>query len=527
MLLLSDAEPKKKVRSCSLIPSNSSRIHPEEQKRPSARKLLKTKHRFTPEPLKILERAATVSSGSRDIEEELRYDHEDRRKQPEEHTRTTVQKEYPGPTDNVALNVQNRRRSEGALLNNNLEICDESRKTSYTPISPAHDIDSALVVSTKLEEPVKDRRVTNLIQAVNADLKGGDESPFCENSLSAIEDVSEPSSLQSDEPICSEEEKEQDLSLVYAEKFLVLPELFPYCSQNHPTFTSGGHSYESNLSEILSPVDEILSYGSAELPSVKGGAGSGALSTSLPPPLPPPAFEIITWTSEDDPPAPHEEDLVEDTSINSEDVPQLPVDLCLSKTRVMDETIVTDQEDDASEYNGQESHDLLSSYCIGDRVLVCSSKPGVLKYKGQVAFASGFWAGAAIEESDENHDGTFLKVKNFTCEKNHGVLMRAEDVSHLHPEHCSNLDLDTFSDNGHGGQNGRYNNKPSGNHQGRKWDGPGQNFSGSNQMFSQELCEDDPPKDNTPTSFSRFNIFDLTSPLKVSQSSYLQIQTAL
>ncbi|XP_062874066.1 uncharacterized protein LOC134335465 [Trichomycterus rosablanca] len=550
-------ETKKKVQSslqkkqpCENVnPSNKSEIHSGEQIQYSARKPVKNELHFTPEQHKILDRAPTVSSLSSDIDEELPYDYEDSLDQPEEQTKAKLQKEYSdcekSITDNVTFNVQNSRRSEGAL-NNNHEICDESRRTkSYTIKSQAYEADSASVVSGNLKESV---------QVVNIDMKRGEESPSCDDSLSEIEDKSEPFSLQSEGLMCSDEERDvlgeekSDFSLVYAEKFIVVPRSFPYSYQNEPKVNSGGHSHESpesNLSEILSPVDEVLTYGSAELPSVKGGGGSGQLSNSLPPP--PPAFEIITWTSEANPLAP--QDFVEDTSINSENIPPLPVDLCLSKKdfrslrEVEDDTDAifedkrktvppvltteTDQEDDGSEYTSSlpvdesnESHDPLSSFCIGDKVLVCSSRPGVLKYKGHVAFAGGFWAGVALDKPNGNHNGTFRAVKYFTCEKNHGVLVRAEDISHLHKEHCSDLDTgadeDTFSDKDPpSDQNGKYMNKPFENNQGRHEDGPGHNFSGSNQMFTQELYENDAPKDNTSAGFSRSNIFDPTSPLKV------------
>ncbi|XP_048098532.1 uncharacterized protein LOC125294156 isoform X2 [Alosa alosa] len=65
---------------------------------------------------------------------------------------------------------------------------------------------------------------------------------------------------------------------------------------------------DSLLSEILSPVDEVLSYGSAELPpSARGAAGTETVSASFSLPPAPPAYEVITWTSEEDllpPPGP-------------------------------------------------------------------------------------------------------------------------------------------------------------------------------------------------------------------------------
>ncbi|XP_051551792.1 uncharacterized protein LOC127439624 isoform X2 [Myxocyprinus asiaticus] len=232
---------------------------------------------------------------------------------------------------------------------------------------------------------------------------------------------------------------------------------------------------ESTLSEILSPVDEVLSYGSAELPPlVKGGARSGLDSYSYPPP--PPAFEIITWTSEEELAAPP--DCEEDLSINSENIPPLPVDLShrrresqslasnslrakevnnddlngdLCKTLPLALSICEDMENDCSlSEDRNEISDPFSSFQIGDRVLVCNSRPGVLKYKGLTAFGDGFWAGVALDTPNGNHNGTFRGVKYFHCHKSHGVLVRAEDISYIHREHGSDIDTgvdeDPFSD---------------------------------------------------------------------------------
>ncbi|KAG5281575.1 hypothetical protein AALO_G00073870 [Alosa alosa] len=99
---------------------------------------------------------------------------------------------------------------------------------------------------------------------------------------------------------------------------------------------------------------------------------------------------------------------------------------------------------------GNDTSDPLSSFHIGDRVLVCHSRPGVLRFKGPTAFAGGTWAGVALDGPNGNHDGTFRGVKYFTCERNRGVLVRAEDISHLPKEPGSDLDTgldeDPFSD---------------------------------------------------------------------------------
>ncbi|KAI4880019.1 hypothetical protein NFI96_018965, partial [Prochilodus magdalenae] len=524
----------------------------------------------------ITDRAPIVSSLSSDIEEDLPYDYEDSYQKPREERETKLQealKTYSASddidcgqviTDNATLNVENNQRSQTVLLfNNNHEICGQSKKsdsnTAYTRIWQ----------STK--ESITDKPlIANLVQALSSDMKRGEESPSCDDSLSETEDKSEPFSLQSEALAWSEEERDgfsedkteaSTCSLVFAEKFIVLSEPSPYYHQSSNKYNGVGchdvphyereMSTECTLSEILSPVDEVLSYGSAELPpSVKGGAGSGPNSSSLPPP--PPAFEVITWTSEEDLPAPP--DFVEDVSINSENFPNLPADFSLSrkesrslgsleesegkKYAVIEDGCKTlppelatgqDEEDECSEYtsslpvdDSNESEDPLSSFHIGDRVLVCNSRPGILKYKGSTAFAGGFWAGVELDTPNGNHNGTFRGVTYFTCDKNHGVLVRAEDITHLYRDHCSGLnthvDDDTFSDEDPpNGQDGKSGNRTSDNGQGIHKDSQrccGCDQSAPKQTSQQEACENDATKD-TSNELSSGSRSSEKSPFKV------------
>ncbi|MCI4392561.1 hypothetical protein PGIGA_G00147300 [Pangasianodon gigas] len=595
-----EPKPEKKVKSPlhkidphpKVNPTKSTEIHSGEKVN---WKPLKDVHHFTSEHNQpscgTSDNAPIVSCLSSDIEEDLPYDYEDIHQKPGEQTEARFQETLKPHsssfemtvdcgeviTDNLTLNVQNSHQSQSVVFNNNHEICDVSGKsnTAYTQI---HEIDLVSQISENLKwQNIKDSiidkpLVTNSVHAVSSDIKRTD-SPSCDDSLSDAEDKSEPFSLQSEGLVWSEEEKDvhseekyeaDTFALVYAEKFSVIPESPPYCHQSntkHCEVDPYGLIHnekqmiaESNLSEILSPVDEVLSYGSAELPpSLKGGGGPGLDINSLPPP--PPAFEIITWTSEEDLPAPP--DFLEDISINSENIPPLPVDLsCKRDTERPSETNVNndantgdlcqilppaeqDQEDEGSEYtsslpmdDSNESHDPLSSFNIGDRVLVCNSRPGVLKYKGYTAFADGFWAGVALDTPNGNHNGTFRGVKYFTCEKSCGVLVRAEDISHLHREQCNEadtgMDEDTFSDedppNNQDGENG---NKPSGKGQ-RRQSGrhcsPGHGSSAPKQTFQQEPCENDEATDNKLPTFSTSSE---KTPLKIDCTSHLDDSEAL
>ncbi|XP_035385520.1 uncharacterized protein LOC113573028 [Electrophorus electricus] len=533
------------------------------------------------------DRLPIMSSLSSDIEEDLPYDNEDSHEKAGERSNPKfhkTQKAYFASddmilgcgqtiTDYVTLNVQNNQQLQTVLLlNNNHEICDESRKT-YTTYTQMYDTDSVSHISgqqmwqSTKESTMGKPHVANVDHALNSEVKGVEESPFCDDSFSETEDKSEPFSLQSEALAWSEEdrdvlseEKTDTCSLVYAEKFIVVPES---CLYDHGSddkgYEEGLHgplhcmremTADSTLSEILSPVDEVLSYGSADLPpSVRVGGGLGPGSNSLLPP--PPAFEIITWTSEDD--LPIQPDLVEDISINSERFPPLPVDpsSCRRKASSLGESGVNNDdgvvghvckahdpmlatgqdEEEGSEYTSSlpvnernDSQDPLSSFCIGARILVCKSRPGVLKYKGHAAFAGGFWAGVALDTPTGNHNGTFRGVKYFTCEKNCGVLVRAEDISHLHREHCSNFDTgvdeDTFSD-----EDLPNVESPNEDCQKRQEDGDGIERHENSESFSEHIslrpkqtCQQEPYENSTriiPNDLSKYSRSIEKSPLKV------------
>ncbi|XP_042606491.1 centrosome-associated protein 350-like [Cyprinus carpio] len=431
-------------------------------------------------------RAPIVSSLSSDKKDDLQLDSKNSHLKPKEQEdiKTTT-------LDTTALYVQNNQRLHSVLtLNNNHNICDQNAggqwKSSllYTKTDKTNEFPEQKSQACRNETATDNILIENLIlEAVSVEIRKAEDSPSCDVSLSEIDEKSEAISFSEaltwseEERDCLDEEKIEaaqasSCSLVFAEEYTVVPDdIQPYlnnkqeerctppCYERQPTL-------ESTLSEILSPVDEVLSYGSAELhPFVKGGVTSGLDSYGCPPP---PAFEIITWTSEEELPAPP--DSVEDLSINNENLPPLPVDIYLKRNEsqsldsnnlrekeVNDDTygaLCKDaEENDCSEYAcslpedvRNEISDPLSFSQIGDRVLVCNSRPGVLKYKGLVAFANGFWAGVALDAPNGNHNGTFRGVKYFSCDKSHGVLVRAEDIAHIHREHSSDVEMGVDED---------------------------------------------------------------------------------
>lgn len=397
-----------------------------------------TRHHESP----YSDRAQTRSILSSDTPEDLQLHSEDSRVQPknQENMKTSLVPSSVTP-ETKALNVKNNQRSKNMLLiNNNREISDR-KSLSY------FKCDCEFERNATVDTPL----VENLLLKANADTGKTENSLCCDG-------IDEPISIHSEALACSEEEKDR----LKVKKHIEIPEASQFELEFNDKDGEGRATAETLLSEILSPVDEVLSYGSAELPpSIRG-----LDSYSCPPH---PAFEIITWTSDEELQVPA--DVLEDLSVNSEHLPPLPADVTLRRKesqslsddangdlcKTFTSSTGEDDENDCSECTSSfpddvknEISDPLSSFQIGDRVLVCNSRAGVLRYKGPAAFADGFWAGVALDNPNGNHNGTFRGVKYFGCDKSHGVLVRAEDVSHVRREHGSDVetgvDEDLFSD---------------------------------------------------------------------------------
>lgn len=265
-------------------------------------------------------------------------------------------------------------------------------------------------------------------------------------------------------------------------------------------------NYKDTLSEMLCPVDEVLSSGSADLPS------SNKKDLSFPSEdLPPPALGADAMkngdpaSSTDDFPSPPEQMTVsessqgkdEDKSLKMDALPPLPDNtgpeefpLLSTETsgafstqdgRLSEQSTFTALSSCLSEHQHGEqevplqhleilplsntdpsggiespefpmkqckmyeklpkaekdSDDPLSSFEIGDRVLVKQSQPGTLMFKGQTHFGSGHWAGVALDKAEGDNDGTYEGVKYFECAQHFGVFVRPEEISHLLGAHKS------------------------------------------------------------------------------------------
>ncbi|XP_069097721.1 coiled-coil domain-containing protein 187 isoform X1 [Pleurodeles waltl] len=251
------------------------------------------------------------------------------------------------------------------------------------------------------------------------------------------------------------------------------------------------------LSEILSPLDEVLSYGSSEFPSTKKDvSGPSDDLPSFPDEI---SEENDDLSHEDFPSPPEDVTLIKDecTTLDNEGLrkplfsfPKEPGDNVPSKLMVSSQ--ITQFEDENSESNpfkqeyvsqknenstrqGEEgvssslqspttysrdsgfrsqknpSHrmsrtkkkpflilsteqddgDMLSSFEIGDRVLVKHTQPGTLKFKGMLHFDEGLWAGVCLDKPDGDHDGTYEGVKYFECMKGCGVFVQPHQISRL------------------------------------------------------------------------------------------------
>lgn len=279
-------------------------------------------------------------------------------------------------------------------------------------------------------------------------------------------------------------------------------------SEDYTTFISDEGllpADEATLSEILSPVDEVLSYGSADLPS------SNRKDLSFPSEdLPPPPLGVDTVRNDDssfstdDFPSPPEQMTVpetgqcmnEDISLKmdafcpipdntvSEEYPLLnrePIDIFSTQEGNLSEQYLGGEDiscakEHLSEYQEgeqetpsqhlellpvsntispsqasknpasmmkqcktyvtlpvaeEDSDDPLSAFEIGDRVLVKHTQPGTLMFKGRTCFASGYWAGVALDKAEGDHAGTYKGVKYFECAQHCGIFVRPGEISHL------------------------------------------------------------------------------------------------
>ncbi|XP_073496240.1 coiled-coil domain-containing protein 187 isoform X3 [Phyllobates terribilis] len=200
---------------------------------------------------------------------------------------------------------------------------------------------------------------------------------------------------------------------------------------------------EDTLSEIFSPLDEKLSYDlyqSEELPSLPRDQSSITSGDSNTEDFPTPPEEMLL-SEHESLQSSREASLIEEIhllydSLMTEDIllpPEETIDtgdspLDISRTSKVVKPcrpfLTLSKANDAI-------HDPLSTFGIGDRVLVKPSKTGTLRYKGLMSFKAGYWAGVALDEPEGDNDGTYEGIRYFDCLKDYGVFVRPGQISHL------------------------------------------------------------------------------------------------
>ncbi|XP_074655620.1 centrosome-associated protein 350-like [Tubulanus polymorphus] len=71
---------------------------------------------------------------------------------------------------------------------------------------------------------------------------------------------------------------------------------------------------------------------------------------------------------------------------------------------------------------------------IGDYVMIGGVRAGVLKFKGQTAFAPGYWAGIELDHPDGTNSGSKDGVEYFRCKPDHGIFAPADKISKFIPQ---------------------------------------------------------------------------------------------
>ncbi|XP_063287698.1 centrosome-associated protein 350-like [Pelobates fuscus] len=224
---------------------------------------------------------------------------------------------------------------------------------------------------------------------------------------------------------------------------------------------------EDALSEILSPVDEMLSYESADLYSAK--KDNSYPSEDLPSipedvesiksndvdsyDFPTPPEQIVFSSNEsmqsslegsiiDEMHLSHEHGLPEEMLLPSADLSRDSIGYFNDQKLSMSPTEDVGKENLSKSFKidkpfltlskaEEDFNDPLFTFDLADRVLVKLSKPGTLKFKGLTAFEEGYWAGVALDKPEGDHNGTYEGITYFKCPMKCGVFVRPRQITHL------------------------------------------------------------------------------------------------
>ncbi|XP_069610639.1 coiled-coil domain-containing protein 187 [Ranitomeya imitator] len=219
---------------------------------------------------------------------------------------------------------------------------------------------------------------------------------------------------------------------------------------------------EDTLSEIFSPLDEKLSYDlyqSEELPSLPRDPSSITSGDSDTEDFPAPPEEMLL-SGPESLQSSREASLIEEIhslygSILTEDTllpPEESIDTGdspLEISRRMPEVVKPCRPFLTLSKADDTVHDPLSTFEIGDRVLVKRSKTGTLRYKGLTSFKPGYWAGVALDKPEGDNNGTYEGIRYFECLKDCGVFVRPGQISHLLFDDGDRSDLQKDEDHDH------------------------------------------------------------------------------
>ncbi|XP_066436605.1 coiled-coil domain-containing protein 187 isoform X2 [Eleutherodactylus coqui] len=366
-------------------------------------------------------------------------------------------------------------------------------------------------------------RITNIHKSTSMSPKGdGNAAGMSSPDTKDRQGVTETNEKQSFTKSAIFRKIEMMPSHTTASKDLSQIKSFPHRSEGDDIFIMDEvlQPIEDTLSEILSPIDEKLSYESAdlyspqqdqseELPSLPRDSSSIKSGDSDTEDFPTPPEEILLSRSESLQSS-REASLIEEIyllydSLLTEDT-LLPPDeinnaenspLETENSRRLPEEIkpcrpfltLSKAEDDI--------HDPLSTFEIGDRVLVKLSKPGTLMYKGLTSFKVGYWAGVALDKPEGDNDGTYEGIRYFECSKNCGVFVRPGQISHLLFDELDRSDPKKDEDDdysfgdgpspGHVQKHDESNGDPSGRQLGEKDEGKQSSEKGTNLSRSCSL----------------------------------------
>jgi len=67
-------------------------------------------------------------------------------------------------------------------------------------------------------------------------------------------------------------------------------------------------------------------------------------------------------------------------------------------------------------------HDDISSFKIGNKVLIGQKMSGTIRFVGQTMFAPGTWIGVELDLAKGTNDGSLDGIRYFTCEPSHGLF---------------------------------------------------------------------------------------------------------